>query len=594
MCGIVGWVEFNGEVRRDLFDRMRDTLAHRGPDGAGTRLSEDGRFALGHRRLAFLDLTETGLQPMGLEDEGIWVSLNGEIYNYRELRAELENKGRAFRTRTDTEVLLHGYAVWGIERLLSRLRGMFAFGLFDEKNGQLHLVRDRFGIKPLYYHHDNYRLIFASELKAIMVSGMVPKEVDMCSLSDYFVYRYVPSPNTIWKNISKLPPAHRLEVNLRNNRSSMHEYWHIGYGNKRGSADSISREVSAVFTSSVTEHSRSDVEVGSFLSGGYDSSAILLEMSGNTTSVKAFTLGFEDWDNSEDRFASIVAEHLRADLKSMRTDSSMLDLLPLMAEVYDEPLADISTLPTYLLSRLAARSVKAVMSGEGADEVFGGYAWQKAYFSRWHRNSTLQWLSERSKKRQQTAVGDYADFMAMGRFDRKELGAMLQPDHRYAVRDDVEWFYRSHYAPGLSPLRSVQHMDIKCFMGELVLPKIDRASMACSLEVRVPFLDHRIIETVFGFREQDCFSIAETKLLLNRTLKGRLPGVILQRPKQGFVGPESLYSNLPFYRSLLLGGALVSDGIVKSSYVQQLLQQSDHWRLWKLAVMEHWWQRWIR
>ena len=585
MCGIVGWVERTGTVESTLFNTMRDTLAHRGPDGAGSHFSADGRVALGHRRLAFIDLSDAGLQPMGLVEHDLWVTLNGEIYNYRELRSELQKLGYVFKTQTDTEVLLHGH--------LQRLKGMFAFALFDGNNERLHLVRDRFGIKPLYYYFSEDRIIFASELKAIMASGTVPKEVDMQGFADYFVYRYVPSPGTIWRSVSKLPPAHRLELDLTAWRTSVQEYWNLKFGCQRTDPHHLAAEIGQIFSSAVHEHSRSDVEIGSFLSGGYDSSAIVLEMAALQQKVKAFSIGFKDWEQSEDEYARIVANEVGADLHAVKAGPELFDLLPQMADVYDEPIADISILPTFLVSQLAASQVKAVMSGEGADELFGGYGWQKEYYSRWHPVNWSERLRLLLKDRASSAVNDYAGFMAMGLFDADELRRMLTEEHQSSIRDDVNWFYRKHLNRDLSPLRSVQQMDIKCFMGELVLTKIDRASMANSLEVRVPFLDHELFEKVFQYTEDICFKADETKFLLRENIKHRLPKEIIDRSKQGFVGPDSFYMDIDRYRELLLNGNLVTAGIVQSAYVSRLIDNADHWRLWKLAVMENWWRRWM-
>jgi len=593
MCGIAGWIEWNGQVNRALFDQMRDTLAHRGPDGAGSHFTADGRVALGHRRLAFLDLTDAGLQPMGLPGRELWVTLNGEIYNYRELRNELLNCGHVFQTQTDTEVLLHGHVQWGMEGLLTKLHGMFAFALFDGEGQKLHLVRDRFGIKPLYYHQVDDRLIFASELKAIMASGLVPKEVDMAAFADYFVYRYVPSPHTIWKTVKKLPPAHRLEVSMVDGTSTLHQYWSLNYGVAQGDPKELAREVGRMLGNSVKEHSRSDVEIGAFLSGGYDSSAIVMHLAQQQAGVKAFSIGFKDWENSEDHYAAIVAYHLHADLATMKADNTMMGMLPLMPDVYDEPIADISILPTYLVSQLAAQKVKAVMSGEGADELFGGYNWQKEYYARWHPNGWKDKLRLLTKDPASTAVEDYAGYMSMGRFNTENLKEMLCEDHHEAIRSDTDWFYRQHYRPELTPLRSFQHMDIKCFMGELVLTKIDRASMAHSLEVRVPFLDHRLFEKVFSYREEVTYSPTTTKYLLHENIKDHLPKSILVRGKQGFVGPDDVYMDVKFYQELLLGGRLIEEGIIQHRFVDRSLLEKDHWRLWKLAVMEHWWRKWM-
>lgn len=593
MCGIIGQVEFQGQVDPVHFDRMRDTLAHRGPDGAGTWGSDDGRVALGHRRLAFLDLSEAGAQPICSEDGQLVVTLNGEIYNYLELRDELSASGHIFRTDTDTEVLLHGYRHWGMEGMLSRIVGMFAFGLLDGRNAKLFLVRDRFGIKPLYYHLSAQRLIFASELKAIMASGLFPRELDRASFLDYFVYRYIPSPNTIWKDVSKLPPAHLLELDVRDGLSSIREYWTPMITDRRADPAAMAAQVGSLLSNSVSIHSRSDVEIGAFLSGGYDSSAIASLLKDSAHRLRTFSIGFEGWENSEHRYAEMVARHIGAEHMPVMANAESLDLLDRMPMVYDEPIADISIIPTWLVSQSAATHVKAVMSGEGADELFGGYNWQKEYFSQWHPSRLTDRVKAFFTDRSDTAVADYAGFMAMGRFDRQELQNMASPQMRAYVRADPDWFYRQHHRPELSPLKSIQYLDMKCFMAELVLTKVDRASMAHSLEVRVPFLDHRLFELVFAHDERDYFRPDVTKYLLYQNIKDKLPNEILNRPKQGFVGPDSYYMDIGRYEALLKGSIMVEMGLVNKSYVSKRLEEHDHWRLWKLTVMELWCRHWL-
>ncbi|MCF8257356.1 MAG: asparagine synthase (glutamine-hydrolyzing) [Flavobacteriales bacterium] len=610
MCGIIGQVELRGTVNRVLFDRMRDTLAHRGPDGAGTWLSADGHFALGHRRLSFLDLSENGAQPMAHADGSLVVTLNGEIYNYVELRDELMSKGHVFHTATDTEVLLHGHTEWGIEGLLERITGMFAFALLNRNSNTLHLVRDRFGIKPLYYHLSAERLIFASELKGIMASGLVAKELDMAAFTDYFVYRYVPSPLTIWKGVSKLPPAHFMSISLEDLGHSTTEYWKLNAADGNCNPGQLADEVGAMLKESVRIHARSDVEVGTFLSGGYDSSAIALFLSEQNPSLRSFSIGFEGWEKSEHLAAALVADHLKIGNTTTVADRHSLDLLTGMAQVYDEPIADISIIPTLMVSRLAAQHVKAVMSGEGADEIFGGYDWQKRYMAElaqaseeasasmgsglWGKFKTAFGIRPHSPiiNHQSSIINFYAEAMSMGRFDREMLQEMLEPEHHHHIREDVDWFYRRHYRKELSPLKSIQNMDIKCFMGELVLTKIDRASMACSLEVRVPFLDHRLFERVFACKEQNYFRPEKAKFLLHENIKDRLPQAILHRKKQGFVGPDSYYMDIAWYTAQLANSRLAGDGIVRYAFISRLLEREDHWRLWKLAVMENWYRQW--
>jgi asparagine synthase (glutamine-hydrolysing) len=594
MCGIIGHVRVQGNIDGVLFDKMRDTLRHRGPDDADTKYFENHRIALGHRRLSFLDLSEKGKQPMCNEDETIWIVLNGEIYNYIELRTALMQKGHKFKTQSDTEVILHGYEEWGIE-VVSRLKGMFAFGLLDLNNKKISLVRDRFGIKPLYYTYVNGNFIFASELKAIVCSPDIKREMDISSFSDYFVYRYIPSPKTIWKNISKLPPAHYLQHDYSNQNIRLTEYWTLKSGNAHENEKQLAAEVGDMLEKSVSIHARSDVPVGSFLSGGYDSSAIVYYLAKLGYRPETFSIGFKNWENSEHQYAELVAHHFNLPFTYLMADETSLSLLNMMPVVFDEPIADISILPTWMVSNAAVKKVKAVMSGEGADELFGGYTWQKFFYSQHEGLNVFKKLFPSSSEQKiAETVSYYADAMAMGRFDQNQLKQMLHPDLHTYIASDVDWFYRKNMDPSLSPLKSIQFPDIGCFMGELVLTKIDRASMANSLEVRLPFLDHELFEKVFSIREKDYFKPQKTKYLLYENIKNHLPLQILKRQKQGFVGPDAFYMNMQFYSDILENAKLIEDGIIRKEYYGQLMSNKDHWRLWKLAVMEHWYQYWVK
>jgi asparagine synthase (glutamine-hydrolysing) len=590
MCGIAGQIKVNGQIDRTIFNRMRDSLAHRGPDDADSRFFYNDSMALGHRRLSFLDLTAAGRQPMSNEDDTVWIVLNGEIYNYIELREILIRKGHQFKTKSDTEVIIHGYEQWGIE-VVNKLKGMFAFGLADIGKNKIFLVRDRFGIKPLYYRHNEDGLTFASELKAILEDKTVKREIDFSSFADYFVYRYIPSPKTIWKGISKVPPAFYLEYDIAANKLSQKEYWTIPFGNKNESGDELAEAFGKNLEQSICIHARSDVPVGSFLSGGYDSSSIVYYLAKAGYKPDTFSIGFDSWSNSEHQYAALVADAFQVPLSTTIAGQASLDLLAIMPEVYDEPIADISIIPTWLVSHLAAKKVKAVMSGEGADELLGGYAWQKNFYAK-HDIPLLEKVKKYFSSDSTSAVPYYADAMAMGRFDKEELTQLLMPRYQQYIAADTDWFYRQNFDPSLSPLQSIQKMDIKCFMGELVLTKIDRASMANSLEVRVPFLDHELFETVLRVNEKKYFKPEVTKFLLYENIKKHLSEKILNRVKQGFVGPDSYYMDMALYRRILDESKLIANGIIRKEYYLQLLAGKDHWKLWKLTVMEKWYQHW--
>jgi len=588
MCGITGYVNLKENISPETIRLMTDSLAHRGPDGDGIYFSPDKHLAFGHRRLSFLDLSENGKQPMQDNSGQLILTFNGEIYNFQALKKELSDY--EFKTKTDTEVILAGYKKWGIE-VIHRLEGMFAFALFDAEKQLLFLVRDRFGIKPLYFSIQNEKLLFASELKAIHAPSILPRKIDFSAFADYFVYRYIPSPKTIWENIQKLPPAHYLEIDCQTLAHKMVEYWQLHSKNSKQNTKEFSGEVGKHLKNSVQQHSIADVPVGSFLSGGYDSSALVMYLKKLQQQPKTFSIGFSNWAKSEDYFAKLVAEKLNVENESVIADASSLDYVERMATVYDEPIADISIVPTYMVSQLARTKVKAVVSGEGADEIFGGYTWQHDFY-RFNYPTSLKDRVKKFLSPKTSTVDFYAQAMAMGWFDREELKKMLQPSYHSFIPEDVHWFYRENFDAKLSPLKSIQKMDIKCFMGELVLTKIDRASMANSLEVRVPFLNHHLFEFIFEHDEKTYFKPQQTKFLLYENLKNDLPKEILNRKKQGFVGPDAYYMDLNWYKQQFENSQLVADGIVRREYIEQLLQETYNWKLWKLLIMEKWYAKW--
>lgn len=588
MCGITGYINVKSKISENEILKMTDSLAHRGPDGEGIFISRTNHIAFGHRRLSFLDLSEQGKQPMKDNSEKIIITFNGEIYNFLQLKEELCND-YDFKTNTDTEVILAGYQKWGID-VVTKLKGMFAFALLDEEKNKLFLVRDRFGIKPLYYTIQDSKLLFASELKAIHSVDIVKKEIDFSSFVDYFVYRYIPSPKTIWKNIKKLSPAFYAEIDTTSLTIQFKEYWKLNA--ECQTDENAVEEVNNVLKKSVKQQIYADVEIGSFLSGGYDSSALVYYMNQFNEKPYTFSIGFSEWRSSEDQFAKVVANHLDVPNESVIADKQSLTLVDLMSNVYDEPIADISIVPTYMVSKLASSRVKAVLSGEGADEIFGGYTWQHDFYNKNYPTSFLNRLRQKIKP-SIDAVTFYAQAMAMGWFDKDELKKMLSPELHQYIPDDVHWFYRQNFQPELSPLKSIQMMDIKCFMGELVLTKVDRASMANSLEVRVPFLDYELFEYVFKLDEKQYFKQYQTKYLLYKNIENVLPKKILGRKKQGFVGPDIYYMDLNWYKEQLKNSKLVELKIINQQYIDNLLKEKYNWKLWKILIMEKWCKSWV-
>jgi asparagine synthase (glutamine-hydrolysing) len=587
MCGIVGIIDLNGEVKEADLVVMGNAIQHRGPDDQGLYINENRTLGFAHRRLAFLDLSENGRQPLCNEDRSVWITFNGEIYNFRELKEELQGKGHHFCSDTDSEVLVHAYEEWK-EGMLSRLIGMWAFAIWDEKCKKLFAARDRFGIKPFYYGFQKGRLVIASEIKAIVALEGFQVSLNKSAISDYLNYRFVPSPKSIWNEINKLPPACYLV--FEHGRISTTKYWHLKSGNETCPLPKLVNEIGDLLANSVKQHAVSDVPIGAFLSGGYDSSAIAMYLKKMDYPLQTFSIGFKGWENSEHYYAELVARQLGSKHKSYIVEDAHLELLDKLAWVYDEPLADISTLPTFMVSQVASQHVKAVMSGEGSDEIFVGYNWQRQFQPKgnWEKLKRFQFF-----QKNEYVVDYYAESMAMGRFDNKELKKLLGSDMHEYIPADVDWFYRQNFDSKLPPLKAIQQLDRLSFMGELVLTKIDRASMASSLEVRVPFLHHELFEKIFSLQLSQYHNPLQTKWLLYQQLKDVFSKEILQRSKQGFVGPDRFYQNMEWYKSILSSSSLVKDAIINQAVLQDYILTNQYWKLWKIVVLEKWYQKWI-
>jgi asparagine synthase (glutamine-hydrolysing) len=589
MCGINGVWSKNRSIYLEPFDAMRDTLIHRGPDGAGSWIHPSGNIALGHRRLSFMDLSKEGAQPLVSKNKKVIATVNGEIYNYPELKNQLEQKGHSFKSGSDSELIIHGWEEWG-KQLPKKLNGMFAFALWDEVEQCLFLARDRFGIKPLYYGINPEEFCFASEIKALIKWNPALKNIDFSQMANFFTYRYIPSPGTIYKDIYKLPPAHAMLLK-HNLKAEVWKYWDLSFNKNTWRNTQILEQTNALLSHSVKTHTQSEVPIGSFLSGGYDSSAIVSYLRKNDITINTFCVGFKNWEQSEHQYAKIVADAMRMPFYSKILDQSSLDILPQLIQYYDEPIADISIIPTYQVSKLAAHYNKAVLSGEGADELFAGYTWhyenilkkKKQYFN----------LLKNTQHTEAFSVEAYSNAMAMGHLRHNELRALFHPDYHQKIPEDSDWFYTQNYRTDLKGLKRFQYMDIKCFMGELVLTKIDRASMANSLEVRVPFLDHNLVEFLFNIPTNRIYKKGYQKYLLNQILQKQLPKSILERKKQGFVGPDKYYHNHAWYQQIVEQSLLASNKILESKELNRLLENREYWKLWKFVVMEEWYRYWI-
>ncbi len=593
MCGIIGRWNKQKLIDKDLFNLMRDTMIHRGPDGYDSFFRDDMMLALGHRRLSLLDLSLTGKQPICNKNKTIWLTVNGEIYNYIELRNELVILGYTFKSSSDSEVILHGYEEWGIQ-VLEKLNGMFAFGIWDETKQKLFIARDRFGIKPLYYYQANSQFIFASEIKAIIKDKSILREIDYSSVCDYFYYRYVPSPKSIFKNIFKLEPGYYLEISSPENikKTKYHSY---STENKKIKTKDAVEVIDKLLFDSIKKQIKADVSIGSLLSGGYDSSAIVKYFTQNKHKINTFSIGFSEWENSEHIYAEQVSNIYKTNHYSEILDSSSFELLPELLFYYDEPIADISIIPTFYVSKLASMHNKAVLSGEGADELFAGYNWHHKYLwpiTKTELNNSKKWGWKLPIN--YNNVESYSVAMEMGLFDNSELKLLLNNNLHNNIPKDESWFYKMHFDNTLPMPKRFQMLDLKTFMPELVLTKVDRASMANSLEVRVPFLENNLADFMLRLSPETYYDIKQKKILLHKILKKDLPKKILNRKKQGFVGPDKYYENMRFYSQILNNSILVKNNIFNQNYIQKLISEKDYWRLWKVCIFELWYQKWMQ
>ncbi|HOU97497.1 MAG TPA: asparagine synthase (glutamine-hydrolyzing) [Bacteroidales bacterium] len=585
MCGILAIASPARKLEKNEVEKMLAVLSHRGKDNKTVVLRHDGKIGMGHVRLSLIDLSEQANQPMCNENETIWLTFNGEIYNFIELRNELIQLGHIFKSRSDAEVIIHGYEQWGTD-VLQRLNGMFAFVIYDEKTHRMFIARDRIGIKPLYFSFFKQNLMVASEIKSILQHPEFIKEINETSLCEYFTYRYVPSPNTIFKNISKLPPAFYLMVDTHTLEYREHEYWTLSLDDKPFN-DNLEEEVHKKLNASVVMHLQSDVPVGIFLSSGIDSSTIAYLTQKNKYNPQAFTIGFETWDKSEHIRAREIATQLEIEYKEKILTADSIKNIYESVYHYDEPIADISIVPTFEISRFASSQVRTVLSGEGGDELFAGYGWHK----KWMRQQLLNQIGIGLNNNY--LVNYYAQSMAMGMFDENELKELLPNDKWEFKPEDVFHFYRKHYKKGVDPLKALQYLDLKTFLAELVLTKVDRASMAHTLEVRVPFLNHELVEFMFLLPRKQVFKKGEQKYLLQNVLKSKIEASILQQPKQGFVGPDKFYEQKLFYSEKLKKSKLAQNGYLKQTTINKYLQMNDFWRLWKILILENWFNYWI-
>ena len=645
MCGITGacWTTQGTAVDESTLRRMTDALQHRGPDDEGqylsagkTAVSAAGGVALGHRRLSIIDLAG-GHQPLSNEDGTVWIAFNGEIYNYRELQPVLESQGHRFHTASDTETIVHLYEQHG-PACVDKLRGMFAFALWDSRNQQLFLARDRLGKKPLIYRHEANRLLFASELKAILQVPGVPRDIDPLALADYLALQYVPYPRSILNGYAQLPPAHWAIFSARTGELKVERYWSPPYEDQPllpdespcpTTDDEWRTRVRETLTEAVRLRLRSDVPLGAFLSGGIDSTIITgLMQRLSSRPIQTFSIGFPVKQFDERTYAREAAEKLGTEHHELVVTPSAVELLPKLIWHYDQPFADSSAIPTMYLSQFTRQHVTVALTGDGGDELFSGYDRYQAValasrvdrLPGWLRRplthpvwqqlpaSVEQKSTRRRLKRFLSVLGQsperrYLNWISI--FDDGRRRDLFTPEFATRLRDhDAAEFILSAYGrhPGADIVRRTTAVDVETYLPGDILVKVDIASMAYGLECRAPFLDHHVAQLAARMPQRLKMKGGRGKLILRDVFRDLLPESINRRPKMGFGVPLDHWFRNELRELLtdtLLDAKSLQRGYFRPDAVRKLLDEhtSAQWdhsaRLWALLVLELWQRRFL-
>ncbi len=642
MCGIVGFRSKNDfHTLRESLHPAVSTLVYRGPDDSGLFFDEKNAIGLGHRRLAVIDLSSKAHQPMGSDDGTVWIVYSGEVYNFKVLRQKLEEKGHSFKSNSDTEVVLKSYLEWGKD-CFSNFIGMFAFAIWDGRKGELVLARDRLGIKPLYYHFSLENFLFASELKALMAFKSFKRDIDLEAIPLFLHYQYTPTPKTIFKDTYKLTPGHYLIYNGKNliskAFSELPEMVNYSRSFSYKEEEKV-LELDELLGKVVSDHMVSDVPFGALLSGGIDSSLVVAFMQKASTSpVRTFTMGFEEQAYNEAHWASKVAKYLGTDHTELYiTPKEAMDVIPRLPEIYDEPFADSSAIPTYLVCRLARSQVTVAISGDGGDEQFSGYV---RYWSTQAMAKGFQRLPETIRKAlaalfktipplwvegcylplreflpQRFQVANFPDkwqklISLMSSTEIQELYRMTiclwsEEDLIRLTGQTLskgmfeETFKETEDWPLLSRMMRV---DQKTYLPDAMMTKADRASMAVGLEIRVPLLDKRIVEYTSSLPEDLKYRNGTGKYLLKKLLARYLPAELFERPKMGFGVPIDTWFRSDL-KSLLLdylsSERLKNEGLFDYVFVEEKIKEhlsgdfNHQYRLWSLLMWEMWRERWI-
>lgn len=616
MCGITGKINFDidNSIDADELEKMASSIYHRGPDDNGFYINKN--IGLGFRRLSIIDIS-TGHQPLSNEDGTIWIVFNGEIYNYQELQQSLISQGHIFKTKSDTETIVHLYEQYGVD-CLQHLRGMFAFSIWDDNKKQLFCARDRFGIKPFYYYRDYEKFVFGSEIKSILKGGSIDKTLTYDALNSYFAYGYITGDLSIYNKIKKLQPGHYLLLTMNNEpKIEIKRYWQISFEPDHSKSEAQwMEEIEACLSEVVKLHMISDVPLGAFLSGGIDSSSVVAMMAKNSTRpIETFSIGFKDDDNAELKNARKIARLYGCNHREQIVEAESISLLPKLVSAYDEPFGDSSAIPTYFVSKFAREYVTVALSGDGGDELFAGYDIY-GYLKRIHNFSStspllnkLVWGSIHRMVPQKSKGKGLTYFLSQ---NKKYLGAYLctwpKDERRKIIRSDG-LLLKYKNAPELIKesilkngngndfISNLQFLDLQTYMVDSILTKVDRASMLNSLEVRVPLLDHKFAELSFRIPSNLKLNGDQSKYILKKSMRSVLPESILSTPKMGFNAPISTWfkEDLKEYvnDTLLSNNAMLSN-YLKKNEVKRIVEDNAtgsrdfSGRIWSLLFFEEW------
>lgn len=631
MCGITGFADFKKQTPVTTLQAMNDAMTHRGPDDAGAEIYEAGNvhIGFGQRRLSILDLSPLGHQPMHFGE--LVVNFNGEIYNFKEIRKELEEKGYHFNSWSDTEVILKGYHCWGLE-VVKKFTGMFAIALYDKQKEQLILIRDRAGVKPLYYYVNNDVFLFGSELKALYKHPAFEKKIDTNSLALFLQFSYIPAPHSIFANTSKLLPGHILTLDLKTKQQHLHKYWDVFDHYNKPKLQLSDKEAidhtDALLKKAYEYRMVSDVPVGLFLSGGYDSSSVAaLLQTGRTEKLKTFTIGFHENEFNEAPEAKKIADYLGTDhTEWYLTAKEAGEVLPLLPEIYDEPFADNSTVPTVLVSKLARQQVKVALSADGGDEIFGGYN----KFNQAQKYTTglpvfLQTMLGGTMSLINPAYIPYFNkkYNFTTRYEKMRL---IWKNHdpvkavkyisQYITEKEVEAFfgksferYHTFFEEGDKLVHNngiTNHLlavDYKTFLVDNNLVKMDRATMSVGLEGREPMLDHHLIEFLAQLPSEFKIRNGVNKWMLKEIVHRYIPKPLMERPKRPFIAPlmvwfkEELKEQLRYYlseQSLSATGVFDHAPIIRLRDEYLAGKKVNYQKLWQVLIFQLWYDRWIQ